>query len=77
MQKKELKLSNGERLTYQKLFLQMERADSEAVCSQIAKEYCHASCFPTRCARKVQIHFGMTKRGYGWVSSMVVLPMSD
>lgn len=43
--KKELKLSNGERLTYQKIILQMERADSEAVCSQIAKRILPCSLF--------------------------------
>mgnify|MGYP000089050388 FL=1 len=68
--KKELKLSNGEILTYEKLIFadgtsgfgsRLQPARKKNIAMQLV--------FPNSAAEEIQIHFGITKRGYGWVSS--------
>ena len=49
--KKELKLSNGERLS-KDYFCRWNERIRKPSAARSQKEYCHAACFPTRCARR-------------------------
>ena len=68
--KKELKLSNGERLTYQKIiFADGTSGFGSRLQPDRKKNIAMQLVFPHVAPEEIQIHFGMTKRGYGWVSS--------
>lgn len=68
--KKELKLSNGEILTYEKLiFADGTSGFGSRLLPARKKNIAMQLVFPNSAAEEIQIHFGITKHGYGWVSS--------